>query len=44
MSSVLLYGMVHTNVGQKVLKHDLFNTFLDDRLQVFDATICLSDA
>ncbi len=36
--------MVHTNVGQQVLKRDIFKTFLDVWLQVFDATICLSNA
>jgi hypothetical protein len=31
-------GMVHTNVGQKLVKSNKIISFLDDGLQVFNAT------
>jgi hypothetical protein len=35
-------GMVQANVGQKVLKGNIFKTFFIDQLRFVEATICLN--
>jgi hypothetical protein len=43
LSALTLAGMVHTNVGQKLLKHNILRLFSMSDYK-FLATICLSNA
>ena len=37
-------GVVHTNVGQKLLKSNFLRVFFVDRRVDFDVTFCLTNA